>query len=76
MSMFYYNARSLFPKLDELRLECVNRKPDVICVVQAWIDDSFSDNELLMPGYQIHRHDHRKRGCGVAIYVHLLLHVK
>ena len=43
VSILYYNARSLIPKLDELKMECVNRRPDIIlCIVETWLDDTVS----------------------------------
>ena len=66
LNILYYNARSLIPKLDELRLECVNRQPDIVCIVETWLDDTVSDNELLLPDYQIYRYDRNRHGGGVA----------
>ena len=77
LNILYYNAaRSLIPKLDELRLECVNRQPDIVCIVETWLDDTVSDNELLLPDYQIYRYDRNRHGGGVAIYVHISLSCK
>ena len=47
INILYYNARSLFPKIDELRLEYANRRPDIVCIVESWIDNSVTDGELL-----------------------------
>ena len=76
LNILYYNARSLIPKLDELRLECVNRQPDIVCIVETWLDDTVSGNELLLPDYQIYRYDRNRHGGGVAIYVHVSLSCK
>ena len=46
LSIWYYNARSILPKLDELRLICSSEKPDIFCIVETWVDDAIEDNEL------------------------------
>ena len=50
VTILYFNARSLVPKLDDLRLECVNRQPDIVCIVETWLENEVSDNEV--PDYQ------------------------
>jgi len=53
----YYNARSLLPKLDELRAVSEATRPDIICIVETWLDNSVSDNELCLFDYQLFRLD-------------------
>ena len=65
----YYNARSLLSKIDELRLVYEAMKPDVICVVETWLDNDIVDNELILPNCQLFRKDRNRQGGGVAIYV-------
>ena len=69
----YYNVRSLLPKIDELRAVCVASKPDIICIVEMWLDNNISDNELAMQDYQLFRLDRNRHGGGIALYVHLSL---
>ena len=70
--MYYvYNVRSLLPKTDELRAVCVTSKPDIICIVEIWLDNNISDNELAMQDYQLFRLDRNRHGGGIALYVHL-----
>ena len=49
------NARSLLTKGDELRAVCVAIKPDIICIVETWLDDSMSDNDLSLSNYRLFR---------------------
>ena len=49
LSILYYNARSLLPKLDELHSTALSQKPDLICIVETWLSDNVNDNELLLP---------------------------
>ena len=65
----YFNARSLLSKTDELRVVCEATKPDVIGIVETWLDSSVSDNELSLPNYQLLRSYRNRHGGGVAMYV-------
>ena len=57
--IIHYNARSLLPKVDELRAVCVATKPNIICIVETWLDDSIPDNDL---SYQLFRLDRNRHG--------------
>ena len=46
LSIWYYSARSILPKLEELRLICASEKPDIVCIVETWVDNAIEDNEL------------------------------
>ena len=71
--VLYYNVRSLLPKIDELRAVCETSKPDVICIVETWLDHNITNNELAIQGYQLFRLDRNRHGGGIALYVHLSL---
>ena len=72
--IIHYNARSLLPKVDELRAVCV---ADIICIVETWLDDSISDNDLSLPNYQLYSDwtGIDMGGC-IAVYVHCLFSCK
>ena len=76
LCILYYNARSLYPKLDELRAQLLIQKPHLICIVETWLSDDIADNELALHDYQIHRLDRNRHGGGVAFYVHISLSCK
>ena len=65
----YYNVRSVLPKLDELRTTCLFHKPDIICLVETWLDETITDKELSLPNYDIVQLDHNRHGGGLLIYV-------
>ena len=69
LSLLYYNARSLFPKLDHLKAECSLLNPDIICITESWLDDSITDTELRIPGFNLVWLDRNRHGGGVAIYI-------
>ena len=71
--ILYYNARSLMFKVDELRIVSEAAKPEIICVVETWLDNDVSNHELSLCNYELFRRDRDRHGGGVAIYVHSAL---
>ncbi len=64
------NARSLLPKIDELRLIAQIKLPAFICITETWLNESVEDSLIHIPKYQICRHDRCfRRGGGTAIYI-------
>ena len=50
LNIIYFNARSLPPKIDELRLICVIcslSNPNIVCVVETWLCDDILSNYLI-----------------------------
>ena len=72
-SILYFNARSLLPKLDELRTVCLTHLFDIITVVETWLSADILDNGLYIPGYRLQRRDRNRNGGGVLMYVHQIL---
>ena len=68
LCIVYYNARSLLPKFDELCTLCATHKPDMLCLVETWLCNDISDNEIMIPGYQLYRLDRNRHGGGVLMY--------
>lgn len=64
----YFNARSILPKLDELRALCLLEKPHCVCVVETWLSQDISDSELFISNYSIVRLNRNRHGGGVLIY--------
>ena len=64
------NVRSLLPKVDEVRVICSVRKPDLICITETWLDSSVESSLVHMPGYSLCRNDRKdRRGGGTAVYI-------
>ncbi|GAA49752.1 hypothetical protein CLF_103520, partial [Clonorchis sinensis] len=64
-----FNARSLLPKIHNLRAISAIAQPSVICVTETWLTDETPDTAISLPGYDIHRSDRKNsRGGGCAIY--------
>ena len=46
LSILYYNARSILPKLDNLTAICCASNPDIVCIVESWLSGDISDDEI------------------------------
>ena len=68
-SILSFNARSLLPKIDNLRAVCSCSCYDFITVTETWLSADVLDHELYIPGYTLIRRDRNRHGGGVAIYV-------
>ena len=70
LSILYFNARSVLPKLaiNELKLTCTTESPDVVCIVEMWLGNSIHDSELVIEGYNILRLDRNRHGGGIMLY--------
>ena len=68
LSIVYYNAKSIVPKFDELCASCVAYKTDILCIVETWLNEDISNEQLDIPGFTLHRKDRHHHGGGVLIY--------
>lgn len=73
LKIAHLNIRSLRHKADLLRLEGLDTKTlDILTLSETWLDQSFEDSEVALPGFSCVRMDRTgaKKGFGgVAIYV-------
>ena len=63
------NARSLLPKIGELRYIVKEIRPAAVGITETWLDSSVWDSELRVDGYEIARNDRNRDGGGVCMYV-------
>lgn len=77
-SLVLSNVRSLVNKMDELSLLTRSqrdfRDAAAICLTETWLDGSFPDSSLQLPGFSFHRADRttnslKQRGGGVGCYI-------
>lgn len=68
-SILLFNARSVFYKIDELKIRILKYDPDIVCVTESWLDDSVDNNAICIPGYQILRQDRNSNGGGVIVFL-------
>ena len=64
----YLNAHYLYPKLDELKLLLSEQNIDIFCLCETFLNSEFSENELIIPGYEFIRKDRQSPGGGLIVY--------
>ena len=70
-------ARSLFHKMDELSVVAKLRNPEVICIMETWLNDTVDSSLMFLESYIMHRTDRcYRRGGGVATYISRELYVE
>ena len=47
-------------------------KPDVICIVETWLDDNINDGEISITDYNIYRLDRKRYGGDLAFHVYVI----
>ncbi|PIK48179.1 hypothetical protein BSL78_14971 [Apostichopus japonicus] len=67
--LIHFNTRSLLPKISELRTIALETQATIIAISETWLDDSVTDTEILLPGYNIIRSDRDRSGGGVCTYI-------
>ena len=70
MHFLHLNARSIIPKMDEIKLLVKNSRPAVLGITETWLDDSVSDSEIAIDDYVIIRKNRNREGGGVLMFIH------
>ena len=69
-SVLLCNARSVFPKIDELRASLLFRLVDFVAVTESWLHADLPDSAVGIGGYDVHRKGRSGRlSGGVAAFV-------
>lgn len=58
-----------FQKMEELKILANKTKASVICISETWIDETVTNSEIKIPGYNVIRKDRNKNGGGVCMYI-------
>ena len=62
-----------FNKRDELLMDIIGEKYDIVGLTETWATNSISDSELDIAGYSVYRRDRnnilKSKGGGVALYI-------
>ena len=69
LSVLYYNARSIYPRLDSLTACISVYVPDVVCIVESWLDEDMGSNEILLPNFVSVRLHRNRHGGGVFLWI-------
>ena len=68
-SLFLSNVRSIFSKMDELRLSVSCLKCDVVFITESWLNSDIADGLLYMNHFDLFRCDRTlRKGGGVCIF--------
>ena len=71
LNCFLTNVQSVSNKLSELRALVAHSDYHVIGITESWCNDSISDGELCLKGYNLFLGDKRSgTGGGVLLYLH------
>ena len=57
--------------MDNLKIECNDLNPHILCISETWLDNEISDSEVSIGNYDLVRLDRNRHGGGVAIYIHV-----
>lgn len=63
------DARSLFSKLEDVRLLVNLKGAAVIAISESWLDNTSQDDKVAIDDYRIVRNNRNCHGRGVAFYV-------
>lgn len=63
------NVNSLIKHIDDLRIFLADNPVDVLGVTESKLDDSITNCELYIPGYEITRRDRNRNGGVVCFYI-------
>ena len=75
IKMVHLNIRSLFKKIDQLRILLHDSDIDFFTVLETWLKPHIHSQSLQIPGYELYRSDRtakgnsKKRGGGLAMYI-------
>ena len=68
--MLHLNVAGLYGKIDQLRDIISKINAHILSLNETYLDDSITNEELLLTGFTVHRRDRNRNGSGVALYVH------
>ena len=72
LDIVYFNARSIKNKMDEFKIFVYQNKPDIIGIVETWLNEDQLDSELEINDYKFLRKDRKNefksQGGGIIIY--------
>jgi hypothetical protein len=70
INICHVNARSLFPKFDEISWIVQKSCVDIVCISETWLNDTVLDSDIAIEGFTLLRKDRiSKKGGGVAMYI-------
>ena len=68
-SVLMANVRSVFNKVDEVRLRADKHKTSLIVLTESWLNADTPDSAIAIKGYDIIRKDRGSHGGGILCYI-------
>lgn len=76
-SIYLLNARSLFPKLDELTALLATSPVDLVAITESWLRNDIDDSLLSISAFNLFRKDRvAGRGGGICFYLNNVIPCK
>ena len=69
ISFVCINARSLLPKMMEVKRMLDSSSASILAISETWLDANVRDEEVAVQGYSILRRDRNRHGGGVLLYI-------
>ena len=69
LPILYYNARSILPKMDNLAASVLVHEPDIVCIVESWLDGDVGQCEIMLPNFVSVRLDRSRHGGGILLWI-------
>ena len=66
LKIVFLNVRSLYNKIDSIRLEVENIKPDILNINEIWLHDNIDDGFVSIKDYTLIRSDRMTMEAGVV----------
>ena len=73
INLLHFNARRFLPKLDNLKLECIEINPHIVCISETWLDSTITDKELTIDNYNLVRLDTSRHMEEALLYIMFIL---
>lgn len=72
----HINIASIPKYIDQLRIYLFNKPLDVLSINETRLDNTISNDEVSIPGYNLFRKDRSRHGGGVAIYTRDVFNIR
>lgn len=69
LSLHHINIRSLFNKVNDVKMYLSLHKCDLLAVSETWLDAKIKTRDVNIDGYRFIRRDRGSRGGGVGLYI-------
>ena len=66
LHFLHLNARSLLPKMSELKLVAIRTKAAILSITETWLDETVTNQEVQIENYSVVRSDRTRKGAEFA----------